>query len=133
MNTKQQRIINRQGGWTFWSLLFTLGVLGFFAYVGMNLIPLYQTNSNVVNAMNLSLDNENLAQIQRATVVRKMKSQLYLDGTTDFLDYKTDLIVKRDKRNLVVEVHYERKVPLFYNISIVTNFDNVIERGLSQN
>ena len=129
-NTKQQRFINRQGGWTFWSLLFTLAVIGFFAYIAMRLIPLYQTNANVVNAMNLSLDNENLNSLKRATVTRKITAQLYLDGTEEFLDYKTDLIVKRDQRNVIVETHYERKVPLFYNISIALDFDNVVERPL---
>ncbi len=117
--------ISKQSGWTFWSLMFVLGVLGFFGYVGMQLIPVYGANNNVKNAMRLSLENIDSNRITRASVIRSMDGQLYLDGSHKLLNYKTDLVIKRSRKLLFLETHYQREIPLFYNLSILVKFDNV--------
>ncbi|MEM7357822.1 MAG: DUF4845 domain-containing protein [Pseudomonadota bacterium] len=122
---------NKQQGWTFWSLLFVMLVVGFFAYVGMQLVPIYATNENVVNAMRQSLEEVDLNRVNRATIIRKMNAQLYLDGSHQLLNYKTDLKVRRSRRLFVVETTYRREIPLFYNLSLVASFHNVEERTLT--
>jgi len=123
--------IKRQQGWTMWSLLFVLGVLMLFAYVGMQLVPVYGANGNIVNAMERSVDNKDLRKITRAEIIRSMNSQLYLDGTHELLDYKNDLKVSRNRNKFIVQVSYERKVPLFFNISVAADFKPKLECGLS--
>ncbi|MBX2848297.1 MAG: DUF4845 domain-containing protein [Acidiferrobacterales bacterium] len=129
---KPQSIIERQQGWTFWSLLFTLGVFIFFAYVGMQLVPVYSANENIKNAMEQSLEEVNLNTVNRTTIIRNMNAQLYLDGTHKLLDYKTDLVVKRSRQSFTIETHYQREVPLFFNLSLLAKFDNILEKELSQ-
>ncbi len=123
--------IKRQQGWTLWSLLFVLGVLLFFAYVGMQLVPVYGANGNIVNAMERSVDGQDLRRITRAEIIRKMNSQLYLDGTHQLLDYKNDLKVSRNRNKFVLQVNYERKIPLFFNISVAADFEPRLECSLS--
>lgn len=123
--------IKRQQGWTLWSLLFVLGVLLFIAYVGMQLVPVYGANSNIVNAMERSIDQQDLRKITRAEVIRKINSQLYLDGTHQLLDYKNDLKVSRNRNQFILQVTYERKVPLFFNISVAADFAPKVECSLS--
>lgn len=106
-------------------------VVGFFAYVGMQLVPIYATNENVVNAMRQSLEEVDLNRVNRATIIRKMNAQLYLDGSHQLLNYKTDLKVRRSRRLFVVETTYRREIPLFYNLSLVASFHNVEERTLT--
>lgn len=125
--------IKRQEGWTFWSLLFTLSVVVFFAYVGMQLVPVYSANENIVNAMARSVDDVDLLKVNRTTVVRNLDAQLYLDGSHNLLDYKTDLVVKRNRQVLTIETHYQREIPMFFNIYMLVKFDNVLERELSGN
>jgi hypothetical protein len=122
--------IRYQQGWTFWSLLFVMSVILFFAYVGMQLVPIYSTNGNITNAMSLSLDDQDLTKLNRATVIRKINAQLYLDGTHQILNYKTDLKVRRSRKEFILETHYRREIPLFYNLSIIASFDNVESRPL---
>lgn len=122
---------NRQTGWTIWSLMFVMGVILFFSYIGMQLVPVYSANNNVINAMKRSLDEVDLTKVNRSQIIRKMNAQLYLDGSHELLNYKTDLKVRRSRKQLIVETHYRREIPLFYNISIVASFDNVEERSLS--
>lgn len=125
------KTIKKQGGWTFWSLLFTLGVILFFAYIGMQLVPVYTTNSSVTNAMKQTVDELDLYKATRRGIISKMNNQLYLDGNDEVLNYKTDLKVKRSKTNFVLSTTYDREIPLFFNISMLVKFDNVIERDLN--
>jgi len=127
----RHRNISTQGGWTFWSLLFVLSVIMFFAYVGMQLVPIYAANENVKNAMNLSLENVDLNKATRRLIIRKMNDQLYLDGDHYLLNYKTDLKVRRSRKEFILETKYRREIPLFYNISVVADFNNVETRTLA--
>lgn len=122
--------IEQQKGWTLWSLIFVIGVLILFTYVGFQLVPVYTTNGNITKAMQLSLDNVSSGKVSRAAIIKTIDAQLYLDGTHELLDYKTDLDVKRTQRELVVQVNYERRVELFYNLSIVATFNNEVKKDL---
>ncbi|NND81494.1 MAG: DUF4845 domain-containing protein [Gammaproteobacteria bacterium] len=132
-NIKQNSFasIHRQRGWTFWSLSFVGGVVILFAYIGMQLVPVYIANNNIINAMERSMDDADLRKIGRAFIIRKMKAQLYLDGTYDILDYKKELRVRRSKTKMILETKYEREVPLFFNVALIVRFDNNVERNLN--
>jgi hypothetical protein len=125
--TKPLLNIKRQGGWTFWSLTFTLSVLAFFSYVGMQLVPIYTANSNVENAIERSVDGVNLRTVGRAEIIKKMDKQLYLDGSHKLLNYKEDLVIKRSRTLFTLQVNYERKVPIVGNISILAEFSPEME------
>lgn len=122
----------RQGGWTFWSLLFVMAVILFFSYVGMQLVPVYAVNENVKNAMRISIQNSDLRRVTRNELIRKMNAQLYLDGSHQLLNYKTDLKVKRSQSKFIMETNYRREIPLFLNLSLVASFSNVEERDLTE-
>lgn len=122
--------IKSQSGWTFWSMLFVMGVLLFFSYVGFQLVPVYAANENVMNAMERSLDDADLRTINRSAIVRKMEAQLYLDGSHQLINYRNDLKVKRSRKMLILEAKYQREIPLFFNLSMLAKFDNKIEREL---
>ena len=129
---RQQRIISRQQGWTFWSLLFVMTVVLFFSYVGMQLVPIYASNENVKKAMTQSMDGVDLRAVNRAYIIRKMDAQLYLDGSHKLLNYKTDLKIKRSREEITVETIYQREVPLFFNLFLVVKFNNAETRNLGQ-
>jgi len=122
--------IKYQRGWTLWSILFVLGTILFFAYVGMQLVPVYSANSNVVNAMKVSVEGKNLRTIGRAQIIKSMQKQLYLDGMSNLIDYKKQLKVSRNKNRLLVQADYERKIPLFFNISVAADFAPKVECAL---
>ncbi len=119
--------IRQQQGWTFWSLTFVLGVVVFFSYCIFQLIPIYSANGNVVNAMELSVQELDLRRVSRREIIRKIDNQLYLDGSHKLLNYKDDIIIKRDKNTLTVQADYERLVPLFFNLGIKVDFTPMVE------
>ena len=130
VNSKKISKISQQKGWTMWSLMFVLGVLGLFAYIGFQLVPVYSSNSSVKNAMQITIDEVNPAQLSRSSIIVKMRNQLFLDGSHKLLDFKKDLYIKRTQRELVFTVNYERRVPLFFNLSIVASLENEVKRNL---
>jgi hypothetical protein len=123
---------SHQGGWTFWSAIVVMSMLGFFAYVGMQLVPIYTSNQSVKSAMDLSLVEVDPKTISRGYIVRKIQDQLYLDSSGDFIDYKKELTVKRVKSNIVLNVKYQREVPLFSNLSLLVRFENVSEARIGE-
>lgn len=128
-NIKMQNF-KSQAGWTIWSLIFTLGTIGFFAYVGMKLVPVYSENQNIVNAMQRSIENQDLRRVTRGKIIQAMEKQLYLDGADELIDYKEALKVTRNRTELNIVLDYERKIPLFANISLVASFNPSLECDL---
>ena len=114
--------ISRQAGWTFWSLAFTLGVLSFFAYVGMQLVPIYSNNANIEKAMSQSLEGQNLKTVRRSDILLKMSRQLLLDGSQQAVNFKKELVMQRARSVFILELEYQRTVPLFGNISVLVDF-----------
>jgi len=122
--------IQRQDGWTMWSLSFVLGVIVLFAYIGLQLFPVYTSNSNVKNAMKIAMDNLDKNNVNRASVIKSIDTQLYLDGSSTLLNYNEDLKIERTRRELIIKINYERRIPLFFNLSLVASFENEETRGL---
>lgn len=130
-NTSSRKFNRAQGGWTFWGLAFVLGVLGLFAYITMQLVPVYSANRNVQNAMQIALNNVDTRSVSRAKIIRSMQAQLHLDGNHKLIDYKKQMKVKRTKKDIVIDISYSQEVPLFYNLSLKAQFDNTAKRKVS--
>lgn len=126
-NMRQFKNIDRQAGWTFWSLTLTLAAIMFFAYCIIQLIPVYSANGNIVNSMERSLADADLRRITRRQVIKKIDDQLYLDGSHELLNYKEDIAISRDKEMLVLQATYDRKIPMFFNINMLVEFTPMVE------
>jgi Tfp pilus assembly protein PilN len=124
-----KRINKYQSGWTFWGLLFTLSVVGFAAYVGIRLVPVYSANENVKNAMELAMKDISGQSVSRSAIIRKMQAQLYLDGSHQLVDYKKALKLKRNKKDIILTVNYEREVPVIANVSLLVRFKNEVTKN----
>ena len=123
--------VSRQDGWTMWSMMITIGLIVLFAYIGLKLFPLYTGNSAVKNAMERSIEDISPNEISRAKIIKKIRDQLYLDGSVDgLLDFKKDLKVTRSQRELTLKINYERRIELFFNLSIVATFENEAKSDL---
>lgn len=119
----------KQGGWTMWGLIIVLGLIIFFGYIIMKLVPVYSQHSNLKNAVEVSFDDSgNLKTMQRSAFIRSLRKQLYIDGSHKAVDYKNDVTFKRGRKGVTVNLDYDRKVPLFYNISLAVDFNESMTR-----
>ena len=92
------------------------------AYIIIQLVPIYAANENVKNAMFVSLENKNMVSITRGQVIRGMQNQLYLDGTSDLIDFKNDFKMTKSNGKVIASATYQREVPLVANLVLLAKF-----------
>jgi len=121
--------IAKQDGWTMWGLIFSLLIVGFFAYIIMRLVPVYSEYNNIETAMDLALVNSGTPQsMSKSNYTRLLRKQLYIDGDHNAIDYKDDIMFKRKSGVVKIDLAYERIVPLFANISLKVDFQNSVTK-----
>ncbi len=114
-------------------MLFVASVVIFAAYIGMQLVPVYSTNNSIQNAMELSIQDQDLRRVTRRQIVQRMSRQFSLDGVRNIIDFKSHLKVSRSRDQFIMETTYEREVPLVHNVYLTIKFNNRVERDLDGN
>ena len=115
----------RQSGITLIGFLLVMGVLCFFAYMAMRLVPSYIEYMGVVKAVEQvgreGMDGKSQDEVRR-DLVRKMGFQ-YVD---DAVVRPQDINFERSEQGTRLTVDYEKEVPFMYNISFLLHFDKSV-------
>lgn len=118
---KPPGVMRRQQGMTLWSLLYVLITLGLIGIVSAKSVPVYLNAHEVRAALDEvaaapAMADASAGQIQAA--VQKHFDAGYVSNVRG-----RDVTVTRtgDKRQL--EILYQERRPLFYNLSLVYSFD----------
>ena len=130
----KQHLISSTGkgpvrGITFLSFIIVLVVVGFFAYMAMRLVPVYQEYFSVRQAMNAVAEesgpNTSPAQI-RAALARRFDIS-YVDNVKP-----QNIRVIRDGRGTQLNIQYQRLTPFVYNIEFLVSFDETVDLSSRQ-
>jgi len=127
MQTIHNSVPRSQRGWTFWSLLFTVMVIGFFALLFMKLFPPYMDNLKIKNALETIAEEQSTADATRYEIIERMERILYIDYGATIVDLKSALRVEQIKNGRRLRVKYEVVVPLAFNISALLEFDTHVD------
>lgn len=121
--------MGRARGITFLSFIIVLVVVGFFAYMAMRLVPVYQEYFSVRQAMNAVAEeagpNTSPAQI-RQSLARRFDIS-YVENVKP-----QDIRVIRDARGTQLNIQYQRTTPFIYNIEFLISFDETVELSSRQ-
>jgi hypothetical protein len=117
----------RQQGLTFIALVFILGLIAFFVLLGFKIGPIYLDHSKVVGAL-AGLENTADIEKQSETEIRNSLSKRFnmnyvYDVTQD------DITVTKQGNYLKVVVEYEVVRKIAGNLSVLVEFNDVIEAG----
>ncbi|MDW8479656.1 MAG: DUF4845 domain-containing protein [Xanthomonadales bacterium] len=115
----------RARGITLIGFLVVLGVLGFFAYLAMRLVPIYLEFYTVSAAMD-KVKSE--IGIQNANPIEARKAFMrYLE--VDYVDsiQEQHVTVTRERGRLTLRVKYEIEKPFIDRIHLVGKFDRAVE------
>lgn len=117
--------MRKQKGMTFAGWLVVLVLIGFFALLGMKLIPIYLEHYTV-NKVVQGLRNEPLITKQSANQVRQMiMRRLDINGVYDL---KSDNVsVKKSPGILHVAIEYQVQRKMVGNIDVLISFSDEIE------
>ena len=117
---------SKQSGVTLIGFLFILGVVGFFAYMAMKLVPSYSEFAGVVKAMEQTASEGTggkTLDVIRRDMMRKMDFQ-YVD---DKVVEAQDITIKKDAGGASqLQVAYDKDIPFIYNIDFLLHFEKSV-------
>lgn len=105
----------RQHGLSLFGLLFVLVVLSVTALVLAKAVPSYTEYRAAVNAVKKAKDAGTIPEIQKA-----FDRSAQIDDITAITG--KDLIIVRQRDDIVVSFSYSKKLPLFANVSLVIDY-----------
>lgn len=110
-------------GITLIGFVLLLGVLGFFAYLAMRLVPMYVEYFGVLKAMEQLRQEPGAAQKS----LPEVRAELSLKFNTQYVDETSvtpqSISLKREGGAATLRIAYEKRVPFLYNIDLVGKFD----------
>lgn len=118
----------QQQGMTFWGLVFFLGVLAFFLFVGFKLFPPYMEDFKVRAALDSLARESDFGSMTRPQISESLEKRFDIDNITA-VKLGTDLTVETRGRLKLVRITYENVVPVVGNLSFLIQFDHVRQAG----
>jgi len=118
--------LNNQRGVSSLGWLAILMSSGFFLMCGFKIIPLYADNVYMKNGLKSLKELENPEGGFDGVSNGIIKSQLKNFNTVNNVrnSEANNIKIERFKNKFLVNLNYERRVPLFYNIEVVVTFKN---------
>lgn len=117
---------NRQSGMTLWGLLFVLGVLAFFLFLGFRLLPVYLDDFKVRGALESLVKQSDIGSMSRATMVEALRKRFEIDDVR-YADPNKHLTVEPRSRTKLIRISYQAVVPMVFNVSALLEFEHTRE------
>jgi hypothetical protein len=114
------RFAQRQQGLGFFGVLVLLIAIVFVAIVGMKLVPAYIEFYTIKKAVTGMTQSGELRGATVADVRRAFDRRAAVDDITALRP--EDLEITKEGNDIVVSFAYEKRIPLFYNISVLIDF-----------
>lgn len=114
----------RQRGITLIGFVIVLAVAGFFAFMAMKLVPIYQEYMSVVSAMKALQDEPGIVNMSPLKI-RDLLSRRFDISYVDSVKPENIKITRAD--GYLLQIKYEVRKPFMYNIDIVASFDRTVE------
>lgn len=113
---------NGQKGITFLSFIIVLAVIGFFLFIGMRLFPVYITYYNAVKDIK-ALSQEPGASTRTIEDIRNELERRFNISYVEGLDLNKDIKLVNSPNGKQLQLKYEMRRPLIYNLDYVAMFD----------
>jgi hypothetical protein len=123
----RSNLAKRQQGMTFISWLLVLGIVGFFAMIGLTMVPVYLEHYSIKHVLMSFEQEHDLSKKSPSEIRALMKKRLKINGVYEF-DVRNNLKIKRLKAGTEVRVQYEVRKPVVGNVDLVMSFDDSITR-----
>ena len=115
----------KQSGLSLVGFLVVLAVVGFAAYVGMKLFPMYQEYYSVTSAMKGLANEPGVADMDPAKVQDLFFRRLYINYSENVKPQNVKF--ERTDGGWKMRVNYEVRRPLVGNLDVVGKFDRTQE------
>lgn len=117
---------HRTRGITLIGFIMLLGVLGFFGYLAMRLVPMYVEYMGVVRAMEQLKDEPNAQNLSPEEIRRNLMFKFNTQYVEDGAIPPEAIQVKREGNASTLRIKYERRVQWIHNIELLGTFDKTV-------
>lgn len=125
-STPRIKSLKHQAGLTMVSWIFVLAIVAFCGMFAFAVVPMYAENIYVVKALkNLAEPNNNLSEMSNAEINKRLQNFYMINNVRS--EGAQNIVIDRKSKNLLITIDYENRVNLFYNIDIVTSFQNHLD------
>ncbi len=111
-----------QNGISFWGLLVVAAVSIFFLLVFFKVLPSYIENAKVKTALAGVASQPNAVSMEKNEIKAALDRRFNIDDVND-VDLSKTLFVEKKPGVTTMRITYERRVPLFYNVTILLDFN----------
>ncbi len=111
-----------QKGMTFLSFVIVLAVVGFFGFLAMRLFPVYQEYYSAVSVFKSVTEAPGAAN-ESPSQIRIHLDKRFQISYIDNINLEKDIKFKNEKSGKTVQLKYEVRRPLMYNVDFVAKFD----------
>lgn len=122
-----QALPKHQRGLTFISLCVLLFIFGFFVFLILKIGPIYLDHNKVASAL-ANLKKDPAFPTMTETEIRRSLDNRFNIGYVDFIDSE-DIKISKSNNYVKVEIAYEIVKPMAYNLSVLVEFQDMIENG----
>ncbi len=122
-----QKGYQKQQGLTLISLIFVLGLIGFFTLLALKVGPIYIEHNKVVQALESLKRHPNIENESKRAVWITLSKQFSMNYVYDIK--RKDVKITSRPGYLKVKIVYHTKQLLLANLSVWVDFDNEIEVG----
>ena len=117
---------NKQHGATIWVNLIWILMGVVIAIFAVKVIPIYLDNYTVAGSLEGLKSEEGLSQLKDRDILRKLEGYFTINNVRTI--GKEKINIEREKRKLVaINIDYEVREHLFYNIDVILSFKNRLE------
>jgi Domain of unknown function (DUF4845) len=126
MKHLQAKGLKKQRGLSTLGWLMTIAVFGFVLMCGFKMGPVYLDNSFVVGALKSLAESESdLKQLSNRDIRTKLNKMFAINNIRG--DVTKQVKIVREQNRVLVNINYEKRVPLFYNVDVVMTFNNQLD------
>lgn len=118
-----KRFGKRQEGMTFISPLMVLAVVGFFAYIGIKLTPVYLEYFSVSSSLK-SLAEEESQGLAASELRSRLLKRLEINNVAHVSE--NDIRIRSEANSKTVTVQYEVQEPFYGNVSLLISFEDSV-------
>lgn len=116
-----------QQGLTFISLVFVLGLIAFFVLLALKIGPIYLDHSKVTSALAVLKETPDIEHQSEAEIRESLSKRFNINYVYDVTPQ--DITITRHGDYLKVAIDYEVVKNIAGNLSVLVEFNDVVEAG----
>ncbi len=117
----------RQQGLTLISIVFILGLIGFFVLLTLKVVPIYSDHGKVTSALAALKETPNFKELSEAEIRSGLGKRFDINYVYDVKN--EDITVVKHGNYVKVDIEYETVVKLVGNLSLLAEFHDTVEAG----